>query len=124
MKRTQTATHLSAKKYTLGFGWSIILTVSAYIATSNEILNRSSLIIYISVLAMLQVFVQLYFFLNINQESKPRWTLWTFVSMSSILLIIVVGSLWIMHNLDYNMMPNMTSQENDKYMIQESSKGF
>ncbi len=107
--------------YALGFAWSIALTLGAYVAVVNQLLGRRELIIYIMVLALIQVWVQLYFFLHLGSEAKPQWNVWTFLFMTLILLIIVIGSLWIMHNLNYNMMP---SHETDEYMLKESNKGF
>lgn len=107
--------------YVLGFAWSVILTLGAYVAVVNQLLARRELILYIMVLALIQVWVQLYFFLHLGSEAKPRWNAWTFLFMSLILLVIVIGSLWIMHNLNYNMMP---SHETDEYMLKEGNKGF
>lgn len=111
----------TVRLYVLGFAWSVVLTLTAYVAVVNQLLSKNELVAYILVLALMQVGVQLYFFLHLGDESKPRWNLWTFLFMSAILLIIVVGSLWIMHNLNYNMMP---SHEVDKYMLEERNKGF
>lgn len=110
--------------YIMGFCWSVILTIAAYVAVVNQMLPRNELVAYITILALLQVAVQLYFFLHLGDEAKPRWNLWTFLFMGSILLIIVIGSLWIMHNLNYNMMPEMPPHEVDEYMLEESNRGF
>lgn len=107
--------------YVVGFAWSVLLTLGAYVAVVSHMLARRDLIIYIMILAIIQVWVQLYFFLHLGSEPKPRWNIWTFLFMSLILLIIVIGSLWIMHNLNYNM---MSSHETNEYMLKESNKGF
>jgi cytochrome o ubiquinol oxidase operon protein cyoD len=49
--------------------------------------------------------VQLIFFLHIGEERGGRWKLLTFVFVLMTLGIIVVGSIWIMNNLNYNMSP-------------------
>lgn len=51
------------------------------------------------------MFIQLFFFLHLGQESKPYWNSQLFLFMLTILVILVIGSLWIMHNLSYNVMP-------------------
>jgi cytochrome o ubiquinol oxidase operon protein cyoD len=66
-------------------------------------------------LAVVQLFVQLYFFLHMGDESKPRWNLMAFLFMLLVLVIVVFGSLWIMKNLDYHMSPSDTSN----YMMHE-----
>jgi cytochrome o ubiquinol oxidase operon protein cyoD len=50
--------------------------------------------------------VQVVFFFNLNDEKKPKWNTMAFLFMMLIVLIVVLGSLWIMTNLDYNMMPD------------------
>ena len=121
MKNKGNNNQKTLRLYVLGFAWSVLLTFGAYAAVVNQLLARRELIFYIMVLALLQVWVQLYFFLHLGNEARPQWNVWTFLFMSLILLVIVVGSLWIMHNLNYNMMP---SHETDEYMIKEGNKGF
>ena len=38
-------------------------------------------------------------------ESKPHWQTITFCFMLLVVFLVIGGSLWIMNNLDYNMMP-------------------
>ncbi len=96
--------HGSLKTYTIGFALSIALTLAAYFAVVNQLLTGQNLIIAIITLAIVQLIVQLFFFLHLGSESKPRWNLTVFVFMLIVLVILVFGSLWIMHNLDHNMM--------------------
>jgi cytochrome o ubiquinol oxidase operon protein cyoD len=51
--------------------------------------------------------VQLRFFLHLGQEAKPRWETMIFYFMVLVLLIIALGSLWIMHDLEERVMSNM-----------------
>lgn len=90
--------------YIIGFVLSIVLTFLAYILVVNHILEGASLVATIVGLAIIQLFVQLFFFLHLGKESKPRWNLLMFAFALSVVIIIVFGSLWIMNNLDYNMM--------------------
>ena len=45
-----------------------------------------------------------------GQEAKPRWETLIFCFMVLILLIIVIGSLWIMNDLNERVMPEMTRE--------------
>ena len=38
--------------------------------------------------------------------------------------IVVIGTLWIMHNLDYNMGNDMSPVEKEEYMLEQKDKGF
>ncbi len=98
------ASHGSLKSYIVGFILSILLTIIPYFLVLNHGLSHDSTILAIVVLGIGQLLVQLVFFLHLNTSSEQRWNLMTFVFTVLILLIVVVGSLWIMWNLDYNMM--------------------
>lgn len=88
--------------YVLGFVISIFLTVEAYLLTTNRVIAGKILVIVLLSLAVVQFFVQMYFFLHLGNESKPRWRTLSFAMMLCVVLILVLGSLWIMYNLDYN----------------------
>lgn len=90
----------------IGFVASLILTLTAFlIAVRPEFnLGTQGTIIAIFILALLQFVVQTVFFLNLLSEEGPRWNLFVFLSTLSIIVIIVLGSIWIMNHLNYNMM--------------------
>jgi cytochrome o ubiquinol oxidase subunit IV len=50
------------------------------------------------------------FFLHLGRETRPRWKLAVFLFMLGVILILVFGSLWIMTNLNYRMMPKQMVQ--------------
>lgn len=109
-------------RYLIGFIFSLVLTVAAYVVTLDN--KRASwLITVLLFLVVLQMFVQLFFFLHLDEEQRPRYKLWSFVFMTGTLLIIVVGSIWIMFNMNYNMQHMSTDQKNE-YMMREYDKGF
>jgi len=85
---------------------SIILTVEAYLLVVHRVLQGKSLVAAIIGLALTQFLVQLFFFLHLGRETKPRWKLMVFGLMVMIVVIFVGGSLWIMYNLNYNMSPS------------------
>lgn len=108
-------------RYSLGFIASVVLTMIAYFLVTQSEGAGFVLIIAISVLAVLQLIVQLVWFLHLGEEERPRWRTKAFLAMSLTLLIVVIGSIWIMKNLDYNMMP---AHEADEHMMHERDKGF
>lgn len=89
--------------YVAGFVLSIVLTVLAYTLVSERILTNKLLIGSVVALAVAQFLVQIVFFLHLGRESKPRWNLTVFGFMLLVLFILVLGTLWIMDNLDYHM---------------------
>jgi cytochrome o ubiquinol oxidase operon protein cyoD len=72
---------------------------SGHTVFTHEFLNGAIL-----ALAIAQLFVQLIFFMHLADESGPRWKLGALISAVGIILIVVVGSIWIMNHLNYNMM--------------------
>ena len=108
------------KSFIIGFILSLVLTLAAYLAVVDSIFSGSILLIVILGIALMQFVVQLLFFLSLGQESKPRWKLAIFLSTLAIVLIIMLGSLWIMNHLNYNM--SMSPQKIENYT--QSQDGF
>jgi len=102
--------HVSLKSYVWGFVLSLLLTLASYFSVTSKILPYTPLLFVILALALVQTTVQLILFLHLGEEKKPYWHLLTFLFMLSILIIIVLGSLWIMAYLNYNTMPEMHSK--------------
>lgn len=96
--------HGTLQSYIVGFILSIALTFIAFWLVSEHLLQGWPLIFTISALAVVQVIVQLLFFLHLGIDSRPPWNLITFLFMIVVMAILVIGSLWIMYNLDYYMM--------------------
>lgn len=97
------ATYGSRKSYVIGFMSSIILTIIAFYLVITAAFPPKTLYIIISGLAIVQLFVQLIFFLHVNTHSKSAWNLLSLVFTLVVVLILVIGSLWIMYNL-YDLM--------------------
>lgn len=55
-------------------------------------------------MAVVQILVHLVCFLHMNTKSDEGWNMTAFVFTVLIIAILVVGSIWIMWNLNYNMM--------------------
>lgn len=107
----------TSKSYVVGFSLSLLFTLAAYFVVVNRLLSGGMLIATIIALALLQLIVQLIFFLHLARESKPRWNLAIVLSTISIILIIIIGSLWIMNNLNYNHL--RTPDETNTYILHD-----
>ena len=107
----------SLASYTTGFVLSVVFTLAAYFLVAHHLLRGWGIVIAILALGVIQLVVQLVFFLHLNRESKPRWNLTVFVFMGIVLLIVVTGSLWIMHNLNYHM--QMSPHDTETYIQKE-----
>lgn len=107
LKSIQKEWHGSLKSYLIGFISSLILTSLSFYLAAFKPISVSYLPYILMGLAIVQTIVQLIFFLHLGQEDKPKWESLTFGFSVLILVIILIGSLWIMHDLNYRVMSNM-----------------
>ena len=98
------ASHGSVKSYLIGFILSIILTVIPFAMVMNGTASHSTILEVVVGMAVIQVIVHLVYFLHMNTSSEERWNLVALLFTAMIIGIVVVGSLWIMYNLNINMM--------------------
>ena len=110
------------RRYLLGFGGGLALVFTAYFAVTNAWLAGMALAGALLLIALVQFVVQMVVFLHVLDEKKPRWTLWSIGYTVVMLLIIVLASLWIMANMNYNM--HMTPEQMQEFMLEQNKKGF
>jgi cytochrome o ubiquinol oxidase operon protein cyoD len=106
------ASHGSLKSYSVGFVLSILLTLGAYLTVTHHAFSTGGLMAVVVWLAIIQLITQLVFFLHLDKGSGRRWNLLALGLASIVVLILVIGSLWIMSNLNYHMMSGV---EIDQY---------
>lgn len=108
LKEIQKEWHGTLKSYMIGFIASFVLTAISFFLVITRLFSEQILIFTIIGLAVAQAIVQLLFFLHVGQEeAKPRWASIVFCFTVLILLIVVIGSLWVMNDLNERMMPDM-----------------
>lgn len=88
--------HGSLRSYTIGFLLSIVLTIIPIAIVLNGWLAGRASAIVLMAAAVLQLFVQLLFFMHLREEKKPRYNLISLLLGLVILVVIVAGSMWIM----------------------------
>jgi len=92
--------HGSLKSYVTGFVFSLLLTIIPIMVLENNWLDGRGITIVFLVTAVLQFIIQLVFFMHLREEEKPRYNLMSLILGIFIVLLIVIGSIWIMM---YNM---------------------
>ncbi|OGT32409.1 MAG: cytochrome o ubiquinol oxidase subunit IV [Gammaproteobacteria bacterium RIFCSPHIGHO2_02_FULL_39_13] len=92
------------KSYLMGLFLSLIFTFIAFALVGEHLLDTSGLYIAITVLAVAQLFAQVICFLRLNVSSEGQWNTMPFIFTFIIVGVLVGGSLWIMYNLNVNMM--------------------
>jgi cytochrome o ubiquinol oxidase operon protein cyoD len=102
------APHGSLKGYLTGFGLSVLLTaVPFWLVMSGSSPGAGETGLIISGLAMVQIVVHIVFFLHMSPKSEGGWNMMAMAFTVIIVVIAVSGSVWIMHHLNTNMMPDM-----------------
>jgi len=97
--------------YFMGLVFCTILTLLAFWTVMASKFSKGEMLFIIGSAALIQFVVQLLFFLRLNtQTEQGRINVVSIVFTGVILVTIVFGSLWIMWNLNYNMMSMSTMQ--------------
>ena len=92
------------KSYVIGLSSGLILTILAYLIAMKKPFSGSIHYYVIGGLGLIQSWILLYLFLDVGKESKPQWNLMVFLFTVMVTLILVIGSMWIMYHLNYNLM--------------------
>lgn len=103
--------HGSARSYIIGFVLSLIFTFIPYYIVVNDVLAGDALLATILGIGVIQMIIQIVFFLHLGRERKPRWQLYFFVGTVAAILVVVGGSWFIMKHLHYNMTPTDVSKK-------------
>lgn len=111
LKEIQKEWHGTLRAYVIGFCISVFLTIISFYLVAFRLISGKALISAIVSLALVQAVIQLLFFLHVGQEAKPKWETMVFYFMVLVLLIIALGSLWIMYDLNDRVMSNMAMEE-------------
>ena len=91
--------------YLIGLLICTILTIISFWTVIAHSLTPTQMFTIIYASAVIQFFVQLICFLRLNTETEQgRMNVMSILFTFVILASIIIGSLWIMWNLNYNMM--------------------
>lgn len=113
---------LNQNSYIAGFVLSLVLTLAAYSVVVNKMASGWTAVYIILALALIQLIVQIVFFLHLGREQKPRWNLTVMLFAVMVVVILVGGSLWIMHNMNYHHGHGKSPADTDSYIIKD--EGF
>jgi cytochrome o ubiquinol oxidase operon protein cyoD len=91
--------------YTLGLALAVILTATSFWVANTSLLWPPGVALGLTVLAIAQMGIHLVFFLHITTGPDNTNNVLALAFGVLIVTIVVTGSLWIMTNLNDNMMP-------------------
>jgi len=91
--------------YTIGLVLAVVLTATSFWVANTSLLWAPGIALGLVVLAVAQMGVHLVFFLHITTGPDNTNNVLALAFGVLIVFLVVVGSLWIMTNLNDNMMP-------------------
>lgn len=92
--------------YTMGLFLAVILTATSFWAANTPLLWAPGVLLGLAVLAIAQIGVHLVFFLHITTGPDNTNNVLALAFGMLIVILVIAGSLWIMTNLNANMMPS------------------
>jgi cytochrome o ubiquinol oxidase subunit IV len=100
------APHVSLGGYVTGFVLSVILTAIPFWLVMNKVIPSSGMTAFVILsFAVVQIIVHMIFFLHLNTKSEQGWNMLALIFTLVLVVILLAGSLWVMHHLNTNMMP-------------------
>jgi cytochrome o ubiquinol oxidase subunit IV len=91
--------------YVIGLGLAVLLTATSFFVAGTDLVWQPSIPVAIIVLAIAQMGVHLVFFLHITTGADNTNNVLALAFGILIVVLVIGGSLWIMANLNHNMMP-------------------
>ena len=91
--------------YVVGLGLAVLLTATSFFVAGTDLVWQPSIPVAIIVLAIAQMGVHLVFFLHITTGADNTNNVLALAFGLLIVILVIGGSLWIMANLNHNMMP-------------------
>ncbi|MEM0900399.1 MAG: cytochrome o ubiquinol oxidase subunit IV [Pseudomonadota bacterium] len=98
--------HASYKSYLIGFGLSVVLTVIPFWMVLGEVTDSVPILISVIFgLGAIQILVHVYYFLHVTLGAEEGWQAMSIAFTTILVVIIMVGSIWVLFHLHENMMP-------------------
>lgn len=103
--------HATLRDYAIGFALSVVLTAIPFWLVMTMPFSAGATAAIIMGFAAVQIVVHMIFFLHMTPKAEGGWSLTTLVFTVIVIVIMLAGSLWVMHNLNTNMMPQHSEQQ-------------
>jgi cytochrome o ubiquinol oxidase subunit IV len=104
-KASPRSEHGTTRSYVVGFVLSLVFTIIPYHLVVNKVLTDDALLVTIVGIAILQMFIQIFFFLHLGRGPKPFYNVVFFFATAGLIVLVIGASLFIMNNLYHNMSP-------------------
>lgn len=91
------------RRYVIGYGTSLLLTLTVFLIAYLYGIKTPGVYMSIGILGLVQLIVQLIYFLHIDRRRSSREDLDLILFSTLVLLIIILGTVWILGNLAVRM---------------------
>lgn len=99
--------HATVGGYAIGFVLSVILTAIPFWLVMNKVISSPAVTAAVILgFAAVQVVVHVVFFLHLDAKSEQGWNMLATIFTVVLLVILIAGSIWVMHNMNSHMMPH------------------
>lgn len=103
--------HATTQGYVIGFALSVVLTAIPFWLVMAKVLPSSLTAPIILAFAGVQMIVHMIFFLHMNAKVEGGWSLLALLFTGALVVILLSGSIWVMYNMNANMMPMPDAQQ-------------
>jgi cytochrome o ubiquinol oxidase subunit IV len=90
--------------YTVGLGLAVLLTIASFVVAQTNLLWPPGIPVGLIVLAFAQIGVHLVFFLHLGSGPDHTNNILALAFGLLIVFLVITGSIWIIANLNANMM--------------------
>lgn len=98
--------HATVGGYVVGFLLSLVLTAIPFWLVMGKVITSPAVTAFVILgFAAVQIVVHLVYFLHLNAKSEHGWNFLAFIFTFVLLVILLAGSMWVMHHMNANMMP-------------------
>jgi cytochrome o ubiquinol oxidase subunit IV len=91
--------------YTAGLGLAVLATIASFVVAQTNLLWAPGIPVGLIVLALAQIGVHLVFFLQLGSGPDSTNNILALAFGVLIVFLVITGSIWIIANLNSNMMP-------------------
>jgi len=102
---TKSTLRAELRLYVLGLVISAVLTAAAFLSVGTHLIYAPGIVMAVVVFGLAQVGIHLVFFLHLTTAPDNANNALALAFGFLIVCLIVFGSLWIMYNLNHNMIP-------------------
>lgn len=105
---------ITLRGYMTGFILAVILTIIPFWLVMGNVLENSGVTaLVILAIGAVQMLVHIVYFLHMSPSAEGGWNLLALIFTVIVIVIALVGSIWVMFNLQTNMMPEMIHEMKD-----------